>query len=79
MKDICRGSILTNPYEKNETMKLLGKQVCEALYFDEVKRQIHDIADARPHSFKYGAAMDIFILGYLYGKRGERARRKGGK
>lgn len=69
----------SNPYRKNETMKLLEKQTCEALFFDEVRKQIHDIAEARPYSFKYSSAMDIFILGYIYGKKAERARKKGGR
>ncbi len=69
----------SNPYRKNETMKLLGKQTCEALFSDEAKRQIHDIAAARNTRFDYNAAMDIFVLGYIYGKKRERDRRRGGK
>ena len=79
MKDVYGNPMPTNPYKKNETMKLLGKQVCEALYSDDVSRQIHDIAEARPYSFKYSSAIDIFILGYIYGKKAERARKKGGR
>lgn len=71
--------IESNPYRKNETMKLLGKQTCEVLFSDEAKRQVHDIAAARNIRFDHNAAMDIFILGYLYGKKGERARRRGGR
>lgn len=69
----------SNPYRKNETMKLLGKQTCEALFFDEVRKQIHDIAEARNTRFDYNAAMDVFLLGYIYGKKEERARRRGGR
>lgn len=69
----------SNPYRKNETMKLLGKQTCEALFFDEVRKQIHDIAEARNTRFDYNAAMDVFLLGYIYGKKEERARKKGGR
>ena len=69
----------SNPYRKNETMKLLGKQTCEALFFDEVRKQIHDIAEARNTRFDYSAAMDVFLLGYIYGKKEERARKKGGR
>ena len=69
----------SNPYRKNETMKLLGKQTCEALFFDEARKQIHDIAEARNTRFNYNAAMDVFLLGYIYGKKEERARKKGGR
>lgn len=69
----------SNPYRKNETMKLLGKQTCEALFSDEVRKQIHDIAEARNTRFEHNAAMDVFLLGYIYGKKEERARKKGGR
>ena len=71
--------IESNPYRKNETMKLLGKQTCEALFLDETKRQVHDISAARNAHFDYNAAMDVFVLGYIYGKKAERARKKGRK
>lgn len=67
-------------YRKNKTMFVIGKH-CAAVTFwcnDEVKQQIHDIAEARPHQFTLEAAADIFMLGYIHGKRAERARRKRG-
>lgn len=66
----------SNPYRKNETMKLLGKQTCEALFFDEVRKQIHDIAEARNTRFDYNAAMDVFLLGYILAKKKNGLERK---
>lgn len=67
-----------NPYEKNETMKLLGKQCMIDTFWcnEEVRKEIEEIAVARPYSFTNSAAADIFTLGYIHGKRTERARRK---
>lgn len=65
-------------YRKNKTMFMLGKN-CAANAFwgnEEVKKQINEIAEARPHHFILEAAADIFMLGYIYGKRAERARKK---
>lgn len=66
-------------YEKNETMRLLGKQCMMTAFWcdDKVRKGIDEIAEARPYSFTINAAADIFALGYIYGKRAERARRKG--
>lgn len=72
--------IIENPYGMNETMKLLGKQ-CAAIPFwrnDEVSKEIREISEARPFHFTLEAASDIFMLGYIHGKRAERARRKAG-
>lgn len=66
-------------YRKNETMFILGKNCAVKVFWgnEEVKQQIRDIAEARPYRFTIEAAADIFMLGYIYGKRAERARRKG--
>ena len=66
-----------NVYKKNKTMKLLGKQrMVDGFWFnEEIHKEIDEIADARPGSFMTCAAADIFVLGYIYGKRAERARR----
>lgn len=67
----------SNPYKKNETMRLLGYQtVGHFWYNNEVRMQIEHIAEARPYTFALEAAADIFNLGYIYGKRAERARKK---
>lgn len=68
-------------YNANETMKLLGKQSMSYVLnrYPEVKEQITEIARARPYSFTIEASWDLFMLGYIYGKRAERARRKGTK
>ena len=69
----------TMPYRKNKTMFVLGKN-CHSVFWcsEEVKQQIKDIAEARPYRFTIEAAADIFMLGYIHGKRAERARRKRG-
>lgn len=67
-----------NPYEKNKTMKLLEKQFMISVFWqnEEVRKAIEEIAEARPYSFTINAAPDIFALGYIEGKRAERAKRK---
>lgn len=66
-------------YRKNDTMIMLGKNCAVETFLgnEEVKKQMEDIKEARPHSFTLDAAADIFMLGYIHGKRAERARRKG--
>ena len=67
-------------YRKNKTMFMLGKNCATEAFWgnEEVKKQVHEIAEARPHHFTLEAAADIFMLGYIHGKRAERARRKRG-
>lgn len=65
-----------NPYRKNDTMRLLGHQYSIIWDNDVVRHEIKEISEARPHTFTISAASDIFMLGYIYGKRAERARRK---
>lgn len=71
---------VTIPYRKNKTMFMLGKSCAVDAFWGnkEVKKEIQDIAEARPHKFTIEAAADIFMLGYIHGKRAERARRKRG-
>lgn len=66
-------------YRKNKTMFILGKN-CNSAFWksEEVKTAISDIAEARPHCFTIEAAADIFMLGYIHGKRTERTRRNRG-
>lgn len=78
MKDVYGNEMPPNPYYKNDAMRLLGYQCMIEIFWcnEEVRRQINQIAEARPQSFTIDAAADIFTLGYIYGKRAERARRK---
>lgn len=78
MKDVNGREMPPSPYEKNDTMRLLGKQYIISLFWanDVVRREINQILEARPYSFTTSAASDIFTLGYIHGKRAERARRK---
>lgn len=65
-------------YAKNETMQLLGKQCAFEPFWgnNEVRRQIGHILEARRSPFTLDAASDIFMLGFIHGKRTERVRRK---
>ncbi len=70
---------MSNVYEKNKTMQLLGKQRMATAFWcnDKVRKGIYEIAEARPYSFTIEAAADIFTLGYIYGKQAERSRKRG--
>ena len=78
MKDVYGHEMPPNPYHMNPTMRLLGYQCAAAPFWtnDEVRKQIGEISQARKFSFTIEAAADIFMLGYIHGKRAERARRK---
>ena len=61
-------------YEKNETMQLLGSQTgYSSVLTLKMVKQIHDIEEARPDEFTTDAAYDLFMLGYIHGKRAERS------
>lgn len=81
MKDVYGKPLPPSQYEKNETMKLLGHQCMVESFWcnDEVRKQVKHIAEGRPCSFTIDAAADIFALGFIHGKRAERARRKAKK
>ena len=78
MKDVNGNEMPPNPYRKNDTMRLLGYQRAVSTFWcsDAVRREIEQISESRPCSFTIAAAGDIFMLGYIHGKRAERARRK---
>lgn len=78
MKDVYGREMPPCPYDKNDTMRMLGSQQAAMPFWcnDVVRREIEEIAEARPYSFDIIAASDIFMLGYIHGKRAERARRK---
>lgn len=75
MKNL-HGEEIKNPYETNKTMFLLGRQSFIQFVDGPVHQQILDIAAARPNTFTFDAAVDLFTLGYIHGIRAERARRK---
>ena len=79
MNDVYGKPMPPNAYEKNKTMKLLGRRRMIAAFWcnDKVRKEIDEITEARPYSFTTDAAADIFTLGYIYGKQAERARRRG--
>lgn len=69
---------MENIYNVNETMRMLGKQdnFCELFKGNgEIRKKLKDIQEARANQFVMDAAFDIFMLGYIYGKREERKRR----
>lgn len=78
MKDVYGKEMSPNPYKKNDTMRLLGHQYSAPVFWcnDKVREQIRQISEGRPYTFTLSAASDIFMLGYIHGKRAERARRK---
>ncbi len=69
---------MTSIYSKNRTMQMLGHQRSAKPFWqnEHVRKEIREVAEARPFSFTLEAAADIFMLGYIHGKRAERARRK---
>ncbi len=77
MNDVYGRRMPPSPYKRNETMELLGKQTFKNYFgaIKEARKGLDEIKEARPHSFTKDAAEDIFVLGYIYGKRADRARR----
>lgn len=77
MNDVYGRPMPLNLYEKNATMQLLGKQYIDIFWFnEEARKAVDEIAETMPGTFTVDAAAEIFMLGYIYGKRAERARRK---
>ena len=75
--DVHGNPMPRNIYEKNSTMQLLGEQYFHIFWGnDSARKSVDEIAEARPCSFTPDAAADLFMLGYIYGKRAERAKRK---
>jgi len=68
-------------YESNKTMRLLGYQYYSQIFNSERIAAFDDILKAHMAKGKLSysdIAMDTFTLGYIYGKRTERMRKKGG-
>lgn len=65
------------PYAANKTMQFLGHQYSAEPFWrnEQVREEVREISEGRPYSFTLDAAADIFMLGYIHGKRAERARR----
>ena len=69
-------------YDANKTMKMLGNtrpleiigkgQVAE----DDFKNLMSAYRDVKAYPNYFEVAIDAFMLGYIYGKRAERTRRK---
>lgn len=64
-------------YDANETMKFIGKQYFARIIGDDTFRQLDDILDAHfMDSSARMAVLDAYALGFIYGKRNERAKGK---
>ena len=68
-------------YERNKTMKLLGKQSVERILYTDpaIHKMYEDLLEAERQAGPYeagGYEMDLCAIGYLAGIRSERARRK---
>lgn len=69
----------TSIYDANDTMRMLGYMVLP----DHIKiSEVEDIINAHVpnapkslHRFMVSYGIDVLLLGYIYGKRAERARR----
>ena len=69
-------------YDTNKTMKMIGNsrplaivgngQIAE----DDFKNLMSAYSDVKAYPNLYEVGIDAFMLGYIYGKRAERARRK---
>ncbi len=68
-----------NPYEVNETMKMLEHQCPFEIIGKQGFKEINNILEANPYTATQETAINLFTLGYIYGKRAERARRKNKK
>lgn len=62
----------------NETMKLIGEQNAEIVLSGNVRKSIIDVLDSyqmNKNGILLQMAVDLFILGTIYGKRKERERK----
>lgn len=74
-----RPKVKLSPYEKNKTMRLIGKQnLIKYISDDAVWQGLLDIADARANYSidPYEAIVDGFMYGCITGKREIRAKKK---
>lgn len=64
------------PYDVNSTMKMLGENTYIGALNQQAFSELDNILEARPYTCTRDTAMDIFMLGFIYGKRAERKKRK---
>lgn len=66
-----------NPYDANDTMRMIGKNPVIWFMDNDVTFEIlNDVMEARPYTATFETAQDLVMLGYIYGKRAERKRKK---
>lgn len=63
-------------YELNEIMKMLGKQYPMQIFTEKSWGEMREVVKARRFSDPMDMAWDVFMLGYIYGKRSERSKHK---
>lgn len=73
-------------YDRNDTMKILGKQTTWIKIADNgiAQKDFDNVLDAVTEEYGsifrriiFNAGIDFFSLGYIYGQRAERAKKKG--
>ncbi len=76
--DVIKRIEQANLYKANETMEMLGHQCYFEVIGNKGLEEIDNImqANIQANSSLLEMAMGIFTLGYIYGKRAERAKRK---
>lgn len=67
---------MANVYDKNATMKLLGYQYFNKILSNDSYHAMQDLIKARPGESNKDMAYDCFTLGYIYGKRAERRKKR---
>ncbi len=66
-------------YRRNRTMEMLEKQNLATIFCDEeIDKLFDDLMVALKYDFSFDNAINGFLLGFICGKRKERARRKRG-
>lgn len=71
---------MTTAYERNEIMKLLGRQYSNLLINEESQEGIYEILEARGmmdyRKYIFDLVIDVFMYGYIRGKQAERQKKK---
>ena len=86
MMEECKNienEIVNVKYRENKTMEMMGRQYAMSLLDrSEVRKEYKDVYSALVKHDIYldiASCTDIFMLGYIWGKRDERKRRKNNK